>query len=195
MKQLDPNNFKGNREFLVKVLRLSLLHDKNLVNLIGYCADNNQRLLVQEFMPFGSLKSHINKMPLDWNKRIKIAFEVAMGLDYLHNKTSPPLVHGDLKASNVLLDEDYSVKLSDFGLAKLGPEDENGPNRFTGTIGYCAPEFVITGETTMMSDVYSFGVIFLQLISGREAFDLTRPIHERNIVVWVSSNLFLSYTK
>ncbi|WVY94947.1 hypothetical protein V8G54_034035, partial [Vigna mungo] len=126
VKQLDRNGLQGNREFLVEVLMLSLLHHPNLVNLIGYCADGDQRLLVYEFMPLGSLEDHLHdlppdKEPLDWNTRMKIAAGAAKGLEYLHDKANPPVIYRDLKSSNILLDEGYHPKLSDFGLAKLGP--------------------------------------------------------------------------
>ncbi|KAH7511681.1 hypothetical protein JRO89_XSUnG0178200 [Xanthoceras sorbifolium] len=126
IKQLDRNGLQGNREFLVEVLMLSLLHHPNLVNLIGYCADGDQRLLVYEYMPLGSLEDHLQELPpdkkqLDWNTRMKIAAGAAKGLEYLHDKASPPVIYRDLKCSNILLGEGYHPKLSDFGLAKLGP--------------------------------------------------------------------------
>ncbi|WOL14851.1 serine/threonine-protein kinase PBS1 [Canna indica] len=126
IKQLNHNGSQGNREFLVEVLMLSLLHHPNLVNLIGYCADGDQRLLVYEFMPLGSLEDHLYepsqvKKPLDWTTRMKIAAGAAKGLEYLHDKATPAVIYRDLKCSNILLDEEYQPKLSDFGLAKLGP--------------------------------------------------------------------------
>ncbi|TVU34679.1 hypothetical protein EJB05_16524 [Eragrostis curvula] len=126
VKQLDRNGLQGNREFLVEVLMLSLLNHTNLVNLFGYCADGDQRLLVYEFMPLGSLEDHLHdlppdKEPLDWNTRMKIAAGAAKGLEYLHDKASPPVIYRDFKSSNILLGEGFHPKLSDFGLAKLGP--------------------------------------------------------------------------
>ncbi|KAL3339450.1 hypothetical protein AABB24_028186 [Solanum stoloniferum] len=126
IKQLDQNGLQGNREFLVEVLMLSLLHHPHLVNLIGYCADGDQRLLVYEFMPLGSLEDHLHELSpdkrrLDWNRRMKIAADAAKGLEYLHGKANLPVIYRDLKCSNILLDEDYNPKLSDFELAKLGP--------------------------------------------------------------------------
>ncbi|CAN1313636.1 Serine/threonine-protein kinase PBS1 [Linum perenne] len=163
VKQLDRNGLQGNREFLVEVLMLSLLHHPNLVSLIGYCADGDQRLLVYEFMPFGSLEDHLHdlppeKEPLDWNTRMKIAAGAARGLEYLH----------------------------DFGLAKLGPTGDKShvSTRVMGTYGYCAPEYAMTGQLTVKSDVYSFGVVFLELITGRKAIDSSMPHGEQNLVTW-----------
>ncbi|KAI5679417.1 hypothetical protein M9H77_10367 [Catharanthus roseus] len=191
VKQLDRNGLQGNREFLVEVLMLSLLHHPNLVNLIGYCADGDQRLLVYEFMPSGSLEDHLHdlppdKEPLDWNTRMKIAAGAAKGLEYLHDKANPPVIYRDFKSSNILLDEGFVPKLSDFGLAKLGPTGDKShvSTRVMGTYGYCAPEYAMTGQLTVKSDVYSFGVVFLELITGRKAIDSTRPQGEQNLVTW-----------
>ncbi|MBA0850043.1 hypothetical protein Goshw_024501, partial [Gossypium schwendimanii] len=174
---------------------LSLLHHPNLVNLIGYCADGDQRLLVYEFMPLGSLEDHLHgkdanlppdKEPLDWNTRMKIAAGAAKGLEYLHDKASPPVIYRDLKSSNILLDEGYHPKLSDFGLAKLGPvgDKTHVSTRVMGTYGYCAPEYAMTGQLTLKSDVYSFGVVFLELITGRKAIDNMLAPGEQNLVAW-----------
>ncbi|KAL3520663.1 hypothetical protein ACH5RR_018812 [Cinchona calisaya] len=191
IKQLDRNGLQGNREFLVEVLILSLLHHQNLVNLIGYCADGDQRLLVYEYMPLGSLEDHLHdhppdKKPLDWNTRMKIAAGAAKGLEYLHDKVSPPVIYRDLKCSNILLDEGYYPKLSDFGLAKLGPVGDNThvSTRVMGTYGYCAPEYAMTGQLTLKSDVYSFGVVLLEIITGRKAIDNSRAAGEHNLVAW-----------
>ncbi|KAJ3683753.1 hypothetical protein LUZ60_013980 [Juncus effusus] len=191
VKQLDRNGLQGNREFLVEVLMLSLLYHQNLVSLIGYCADGDQRLLVYEYMPLGSLENHLHyvppeKEPLDWKTRMKIAAGAAKGLEYLHDKASPPVIYRDFKSSNILLDHGFTPKLSDFGLAKLGPVGDNThvSTRVMGTYGYCAPEYAMTGQLTVKSDVYSFGVVFLELITGRKAIDDTRPSGEQNLVAW-----------
>ncbi|XP_050384199.1 probable serine/threonine-protein kinase PBL7 [Argentina anserina] len=191
IKQLDRNGLQGNREFLVEVLMLSLLHHPNLVNLLGYCADGDQRLLVYEYMPLGSLEDHLHDMSpgkrrLDWNTRMKIAAGAAKGLEYLHDKASPPVIYRDLKCSNILLNEGYHPKLSDFGLAKLGPVGDNThvSTRVMGTYGYCAPEYAMTGQLTLKSDVYSFGVVLLEIITGRKAIDNSRATGEQNLVAW-----------
>ncbi|KAE9585471.1 hypothetical protein Lal_00017835 [Lupinus albus] len=191
IKQLDRNGLQGNREFLVEVLMLSLLHHPNLVNLIGYCADGDQRLLVYEYMPLGSLEDHLHDIPpgkkqLDWNTRMKIAAGAAKGLEYLHDRANPPVIYRDLKCSNILLGEGYHPKLSDFGLAKLGPVGENThvSTRVMGTYGYCAPEYAMTGQLTLKSDVYSFGVVLLEIITGRKAIDNSKSAAEQNLVAW-----------
>ncbi|KAG0446882.1 hypothetical protein HPP92_028588 [Vanilla planifolia] len=192
VKLLDRNGLQGNKEFLVEVLMLSLLHHPNLVNMIGYCADGDQRLLVYEYLPMGSLEDHLHDLPpdkeaLDWNTRMKIAAGAAKGLDYLHNDASPPVIYRDLKSANILLDGKFQPKLSDFGLAKLGPTDDKShvSTRVMGTYGYCAPEYAMTGQLTAKSDVFSFGVVLLELITGRHAHDNTRAHGEQNLVSWV----------
>ncbi|KAF3661685.1 Serine/threonine-protein kinase CDG1 [Capsicum annuum] len=191
VKQLDRNGVQGNREFLAEVLTLSLVSHPNLVNLIGYCADGNQRILVYEFMENGSLEDHLldlpsNMKPLDWYTRMKIAKGAAQGLEYLHDIANPKIIYRDFKASNVLLDGFLNPKLSDFGLAKLGPAEgeDHVSTRVMGTYGYCAPEYAMTGQLTSKSDVYSFGVVLLEIISGRRAIDNTRPPGEQNLISW-----------
>ncbi|KAJ1261399.1 hypothetical protein BS78_09G026800 [Paspalum vaginatum] len=196
VKQLDLNGYQGNREFLVEVMMLSLLHHPNLVSLVGYCADGDQRLLVYEYMALGSLADHLldstpDQVPLSWHLRMKIAHGTAKGLEYLHEKANPPVIYRDLKSPNILLDEEYSPKLSDFGLAKLGPVGGKThiSTRVMGTYGYCAPEYIRTGQLTVKTDVYSFGVFLLELITGRRAVDTSRPANEQILVNWVKPML------
>lgn len=189
VKQLNLEGLQGNQEFIVEVLMLSLLHHPNLVNLIGYCTDGDQRLLVYEFMQMGSLENHLFEpvqKPLSWSTRLKIAVGAAHGLEYLHCKANPPVIYRDLKSSNILLDNDFNAKLSDFGLAKLGPVGDNThvSTRVMGTYGYCAPEYAMSGKLTLKSDIYSFGVVLLELITGRKAIDCTKVPGEQNLVMW-----------
>ena len=125
--------------------------------------------------------------PLDWKTRMKIAEGAARGLEYLHEVADPPVIYRDFKASNILLDENFNPKLSDFGLAKLGPtgDETHVSTRVMGTYGYCAPEYACTGQLTTKSDVYSFGVVFLEIITGRRVIDTNRPSEEQNLVLWV----------
>ncbi|VFQ86303.1 unnamed protein product [Cuscuta campestris] len=191
VKQLDRNGMQGNKEFLVEVFMLSLLHHPHLVSLIGYCADGDQRLLVYEYMPLGCLEDHLldlhpNQAVLDWSKRMKIALHAAKGLEYLHEKANPPVIYRDLKSSNILLDTEFNGKLSDFGLAKVGPVGDNShvSSRIMGTYGYCAPEYQRTGHLSVKSDVYSFGVVLLELITGKRAVDPMRKGHEQLLIAW-----------
>ncbi|RWR85094.1 Protein kinase domain-containing protein [Cinnamomum micranthum f. kanehirae] len=196
VKQLDRNGMQGSREFLCEVLMLSLLHHPNLVNLIGYCSDGDQRILVYEYMSSGSLEDHLlelpqDKKPLDWFTRMKIARGAARGLEYLHETTTPPIIYRDFKASNILLDDDFNAKLSDFGLAKVGPTGDKPhvSTRVMGTYGYCAPEYALTGQLTTLSDVYSYGVVFLEIITGRRVIDNSKPASEQNLVTWAQPML------
>ncbi|XXG60017.1 hypothetical protein AAC387_Pa04g2002 [Persea americana] len=191
IKQLNRDGLQGNQEFIVEVLMLSLLHHSNLVNLLGYCAEGDQRLLVYEYMQMGSLEDHLfdlqpDQEPLGWNTRIKIAVGAARGLEYLHDKADPPVIYRDLKSANILLDKEFNPKLSDFGLAKLGPVGDNThvSTRVMGTYGYCAPEYAMSGKLTLKSDIYSFGVVMLELISGRKAIDSSRKAGEQNLIAW-----------
>ncbi|KAL8029868.1 hypothetical protein ABFX02_14G250900 [Erythranthe guttata] len=191
IKQLDRNGCQGIREFVVEVLTLSNAEHPNLVKLIGYCAEGDQRLLVYEYMPLGSLEDHLHgprtsRRLLDWNTRMKIAAGAADGLEYLHNKMTPPVIYRDLKCSNILLGEGYHPKLSDFGLAKVGPSGDQThvSTRVMGTYGYCAPDYAMTGQLTFKSDIYSFGVVLLEIITGRRAIDSRRTGSEQNLVEW-----------
>ncbi|CAM0955149.1 unnamed protein product [Alopecurus aequalis] len=191
IKQMDKHGFQGNIEFLTEVSKLSKLHHENLIDIIGYCADGDQRLLVYEHMDGGTLEDHLfdlppEKKPLDWTTRMKVAYGAAQGLEYLHEKANPPVVYGDFKASNVLLDASCTPKLSDFGLAQLGKTGGNMPmaSPMMGSFGCLAPEYDRGGQVTMKSDVYSFGVVLLQLISGRRTVDTSKPVAEQNVVTW-----------
>lgn len=121
---------------------------------------------------------------------MKIAEGAAKGLEYLHHVSNPPVIYRDFKASNILLDEEFNPKLSDFGLAKLGPvgDKEHVSTRVMGTYGYCAPEYASTGKLTTKSDVYSYGVVFLEMITGRRAIDYARPTQEQLLISWVCHN-------
>uniref|UniRef100_A0A0E0K7E3 Protein kinase domain-containing protein n=1 Tax=Oryza punctata TaxID=4537 RepID=A0A0E0K7E3_ORYPU len=204
VKQLCHGGAQGTREFLVECMMLMMLHHPNLVSLVGYCADAGERLLVYEFLPRGSLDAHLfgggdcgrrQEPPLGWGARVRIALGAARGLRYLHEVVTPPVIYRDLKASNILLDDDLNPKLSDFGLAKLGPigDDTHVSTRVMGTYGYCAPDYAMSGKLNVKSDVYSFGVVLLELITGRRAFDAARSApEEQRLLLWARPYLNLA---
>ncbi|XP_077214782.1 serine/threonine-protein kinase PBL34-like [Tasmannia lanceolata] len=188
VKSLKPDGLQGHREWVAEVDFLGQLHHPNLVKLIGYCIEDDQRLLVYEFMTRGSLENHLFRKgapPLAWSSRIKIALGAAKGLAFLHGG-SEPVIYRDFKTSNILLDSEYNAKLSDFGLAKAGPQGDKThvSTRVVGTYGYAAPEYVMTGHLTSKSDVYSFGVVLLEILTGRRSMDKKRPSGEQNLVSW-----------
>ncbi|MFS7923289.1 putative protein kinase RLK-Pelle-L-LEC family [Helianthus anomalus] len=153
----------------------SRLRHRNLVQLVGWCHDKNQFLLVYEYMPNGSLDSHLfgkNITPLKWPVRYKIAIGLASALLYLHEEWEQCVVHRDIKPSNIMLDSGINVKLGDFGLARF-VEHELGTRTtvLAGTLGYMAPEYISTGKASKESDVYSFGVVPLEIACGRKAMD------------------------
>ncbi|KAG2718813.1 hypothetical protein I3843_03G230400 [Carya illinoinensis] len=192
VKSLKPDGLQGHREWVAEVDFLGQLHHPNLVKLIGYCIEDDQRLLVYEFMTRGSLENHLFRrtIPLQWSSRIKIALGAARGLAFLHNGPEP-VIYRDFKTSNILLDSEYNAKLSDFGLAKAGPQGDKThvSTRVVGTYGYAAPEYVMTGHLTSKSDVYSFGVVLLEILTGRRSMDKKRPSGEQNLVVWARPHL------
>ncbi|KAL3567000.1 hypothetical protein D5086_032415 [Populus alba] len=149
VKSLKPDGLQGHREWVAEVDFLGQLHHPNLVKLIGYCIEDDQRLLVYEFMTRGSLENHLFRrtIPLPWSNRIKIALGAAKGLAFLHGGPEP-VIYRDFKTSNILLDSEYTAKLSDFGLAKAGPQGDKThvSTRVVGTYGYAAPEYVMTGD-------------------------------------------------
>uniref|UniRef100_A0A7N0VIH1 non-specific serine/threonine protein kinase n=1 Tax=Kalanchoe fedtschenkoi TaxID=63787 RepID=A0A7N0VIH1_KALFE len=192
VKSLKPDGLQGHREWVAEVDFLGQLHHPNLVKLIGYCIEDDHRLLVYEFMTRGSLENHLFRraIPLPWSNRIKIALGAAKGLAFLHGG-SEPVIYRDFKTSNILLDLEYNAKLSDFGLAKAGPQGDKThvSTRVVGTYGYAAPEYVMTGHLTAKSDVYSFGVVLLEILTGRRSMDKKRPTGEQNLVVWARQYL------
>ncbi|KAK8509127.1 hypothetical protein V6N13_062180 [Hibiscus sabdariffa] len=188
VKNLDLEGLQGHREWLTEVIFLAQLRHPHLVKLIGYCCEEENRLLVYEYMPRGSLENQLFRrysVSLPWATRMKIALGAAKGLAYLHG-AEKPVIYRDFKASNILLDSDHNAKLSDFGLAKDGPEgdDTHVSTRVMGTQGYAAPEYVMTGHLTAMSDVYSFGVVLLELLTGRRSLDKNRSPRQQNLVEW-----------
>ncbi|KAI3729146.1 hypothetical protein L6452_17796 [Arctium lappa] len=193
VKKLKPEGFQGHKEWLTEVTYLGHLHHPNLVKLIGYCSEGENRLLVYEFMPKGSLENHLFRrgpQPLPWATRLKVAIGAAKGLAFLHD-AKDQVIYRDFKASNILLDGEFNAKLSDFGLAKAGPTGDRThvSTQVMGTHGYAAPEYIATGRLTTKSDVYSFGVVLLELLSGRRALDKEKIGIEQDLVEWTKPYL------
>ncbi|KAL3623647.1 hypothetical protein CASFOL_032463 [Castilleja foliolosa] len=191
VKILKRYDQQGGREFLAEVEILSRLHHRNLVKLIGICVEDRTRCLVYELIPNGSVDSHLHgcdkdRSPLDWSARLKIALGSARALAYLHEDSSPRVIHRDFKASNILLEDDFTPKVSDFGLARTGLDEENShvSTRVMGTFGYVAPEYAMTGHLLVKSDVYSYGVVLLELLTGRKPVDMSQPPGQENLVSW-----------
>lgn len=194
VKQLNRNGFQGHKEWINEVNFLGVVKHPNLVKLVGYCAEDDergiQRLLVYELMCNKSLEDHLlARVPssLPWMTRLKIAQDAARGLAYLHEEMDFQLIFRDFKTSNVLLDEDFNAKLSDFGLARQGPSQgvSHVSTSVVGTVGYAAPEYVHTGRLTAKSDVWSFGVVLYELITGRRAVERNLPRSEQKLLEWV----------
>ncbi|XP_008801077.1 calcium/calmodulin-regulated receptor-like kinase 1 [Phoenix dactylifera] len=168
VKVLATNSKQGEKEFQTEVLLLGRLHHRNLVNLVGYCAEKGQHMLIYEYMTNGSLDSHLygeKHEALSWDWRITIALDVARGLEYLHDGAVPPVVHRDIKSSNILLDRSMRARVADFGLSREEMVGHHASIR--GTYGYLDPEYISSKSFTKKSDVYSFGVLIFELITGR----------------------------
>ncbi|PUZ38959.1 hypothetical protein GQ55_9G238200 [Panicum hallii var. hallii] len=183
------NSFQGHREWLAEVIFLGQLSHPNLVKLVGYCCEGDHRVLVYEYLPLGSVESHLfsrTSPPLPWAARMRIALGAARGLAFLHGAQPAPVIYRDFKTSNILLGAGFHAKLSDFGLAKDGPvgEASHVSTRVMGTYGYAAPEYMMTGHLTASSDVYSYGVVLLELLTGRRSLDRSRPPREQALTDW-----------
>ncbi|KAK4420717.1 Calcium/calmodulin-regulated receptor-like kinase [Sesamum alatum] len=169
VKVLATDSKQGEKEFQTEVMLLGRLHHRNLVNLVGYCAEKNQHMLIYVYMRRGSLASHLYNEdldPLNWKLRVQIALDVARGLEYLHDGAVPPVIHRDIKSSNILLDHSMRARVADFGLSREEMVTKQVSN-VRGTFGYLDPEYVSTRSFTKKSDVYSYGVLLFELIAGR----------------------------
>ncbi|KAI3777895.1 hypothetical protein L1987_47698 [Smallanthus sonchifolius] len=189
VKMLKRDDRQGSREFLAEIEMLSRLHHRNLVKLFGICTEDHFRCLVYELVPNGSVESHLHGAdkiaPLNWCARMKIALGAARGLAYLHEDSSPRVIHRDFKSSNILLENDFTPKVSDFGLARTALDGHKHiSTHVMGTFGYLAPEYAMTGHLLVKSDVYSYGVVLLELLTGRKPVDLLQPSGQENLVTW-----------
>ncbi|KAG0487734.1 hypothetical protein HPP92_009829 [Vanilla planifolia] len=191
IKRLLNNLGQAEKEFRVEVEAIGHVRHKNLVRLLGYCVEGTQRMLVYEYVNNGNLEQWLHgalrqQGSLTWDARLKILLGTAKALAYLHEAIEPKVVHRDIKSSNILIDEDFNAKVSDFGLAKLlGTGKSHVTTRVMGTFGYVAPEYANTGLLNEKSDVYSFGVVLLEAITGRDPVDYGRPANEVNLVDWL----------
>ncbi|XP_066390551.1 PTI1-like tyrosine-protein kinase 3 [Miscanthus floridulus] len=202
VKKLDASTDPElDNEFLTQVSIASKLKHDNFVEMLGYCVEGNQRLLAYEFATMGSLHDILHGRKgvpgaqpgpaLDWMQRVRIAIDAAKGLEYLHEKVQPSIVHRDIRSSNVLLFEDYKAKIADFNLSNQSPDmaARLHSTRVLGTFGYHAPEYAMTGQLTQKSDVYSFGVVLLELLTGRKPVDHTMPRGQQSLVTWATPRL------
>ncbi|KAH0470783.1 hypothetical protein IEQ34_000506 [Dendrobium chrysotoxum] len=171
IKRLKAESAQGGLEFKTEIELLSRVHHKNLVDLVGFCFQQGERMLVYEYVPKGTLREGLSGesgIQLDWIRRLTIALDSARGIAYLHELANPPIIHRDIKSTNILLDENLNAKVADFGLSKLVSDNEVGQvsTHVKGTLGYLDPEYYMTHILTEKSDVYSFGVVMLELITG-----------------------------
>ncbi|KAK7400060.1 hypothetical protein VNO78_11259 [Psophocarpus tetragonolobus] len=182
---------KGLKEFQAEIAVLSKVRHRHLVALLGYCINGDERILVYEYMPQGTLTQHLFEWPehgyapLTWKQRVAIALDVARGVEYLHSLAQQSFIHRDLKPSNILLSDDMRAKVADFGLVKNAPDGKYSvETRLAGTFGYLAPEYAATGRVTTKVDVYAFGVVLMELVTGRKALDDTVPDERSHLVTW-----------
>ncbi|KAL8027254.1 hypothetical protein ABFX02_14G083300 [Erythranthe guttata] len=191
VKKLLNNLGQAEKEFRVEVEAIGHVRHKNLVRLLGYCIEGTHRMLVYEYVNNGNLEQWLHGAMrhhgyLTWEARTKVLLGTAKALAYLHEAIEPKVVHRDIKSSNILIDEEFNARVSDFGLAKLlGAGKSHITTRVMGTFGYVAPEYANTGLLNEKSDVYSFGVLLLEAITGRDPVDYGRPAPEVNLVDWL----------
>ncbi|KAK4479210.1 hypothetical protein RD792_014721 [Penstemon davidsonii] len=187
VKKINSSTLSNSEDFLDLVSEISRLHHPNVTELVGYCCEHGQHLLVYEFHKNGSLHEFLHlsdelSKPLTWNTRVKIALGTARALEYLHEICSPSVIHKNFKSANILLDTELNPHLSDCGFASLVHEPDQAS-------GYSAPEVAMSGQYTINSDVYSFGVAMLELLTGRKPFESSRPRSEQSLVRWASPQL------
>ncbi|KAG5517068.1 hypothetical protein RHGRI_037722 [Rhododendron griersonianum] len=177
VKRMKDPNFTGETQFQTEVEMIGLALHRNLLRLYGFCMTANEKLLVYPYMPNGSVADRLRdtcqeKPSLDWDKRMHIALGAARGLVYLHEQCNPKIIHRDVKAANILLDESFEAVVGDFGLAKLlDLRDTHVTTAVRGTVGHIAPEYLLTGQSSEKSDVFGFGILLLELITGQKALD------------------------
>ncbi|OAY63883.1 putative leucine-rich repeat receptor-like protein kinase [Ananas comosus] len=196
VKRAEQGSMQGESEFKTEIELLSRVHHKNLVSLVGFCFDQGEQMLVYEHVPNGTLKESLSGksgVRLDWKRRLRVALGAARGLTYLHELANPPIVHRDIKSSNILLHEHLNAKVSDFGLSKSLGDDARGhiTTQVKGTMGYLDPEYYMTQQLTEKSDVYSFGVLLLEIITAKKPLEPGRyVVREVNAMMDKSKDLY-----
>ncbi|CAL9079279.1 unnamed protein product [Musa textilis] len=193
VKRLSGGGQDCEREFENELDLLRRIRHPNIVSLLGYCVHEGAQFLVYELMQNGSLEAQLHGpshgSALTWHMRVKIALDIARGLEYLHEHCNPPVIHRDLKCSNILLDSDFNAKISDFGLSVSVGNHNKGGIKLSGTVGYVAPEYLLDGKLTEKSDVYAFGVVLLELLMGRKPVEKTAPSQCQSLVTWAMPQL------
>ncbi|GLT96215.1 hypothetical protein SLE2022_138570 [Rubroshorea leprosula] len=202
IKKLDTGaSQESDNDFAAQLSVVSRLKHEHFVEMMGYCLEANNRILVYQFATMGSLHDVLHGRKgvqgaepgpvLSWNQRVKIAYGAAKGLEFLHEKNQPPIVHRDVRSSNVLLFDDFLSKIADFSLTNQSSDTAARlhSTRVLGTFGYHAPEYAMTGQITQKSDVYSFGVVLLELLTGRKPVDHTMPKGQQSLVTWATPRL------
>ncbi|XVE74671.1 hypothetical protein DITRI_Ditri12bG0035800 [Diplodiscus trichospermus] len=189
VKKLSHSSNQGKKEFENEAKLLARVQHRNVVNLLGYCAHGMEKLLVYEYVTNESLDKLLfksdRKEELDWKRRYEIITGIARGLLYLHEDSHKRIIHRDIKASNILLDDKWVPKIADFGMARLFPENETHVNtRVAGTNGYMAPEYVMHGHLSVKADVFSFGVLVLEMISGQRNSSFNSDVDAQNLLDW-----------
>ncbi|KAF8409075.1 hypothetical protein HHK36_005147 [Tetracentron sinense] len=194
VKRLKDPNFTGEVQFQTEVEMIGLALHRNLLRLYGFCMTSNERLLVYPYMPNGSVADRLRdirceKPSLDWSKRMRIALGAARGLLYLHEQCNPKIIHRDVKAANILLDESFEAIVGDFGLAKLlDRRDSHVTTAVRGTLGHIAPEYLSTGQSSEKTDVFGFGILLLELITGQKALDAGNGQVQKGMILdWVKT--------